>query len=275
VLLARASRPPMLGAVDGASVAALVATQLAPQLARSAAALGGPRARAAAEALRVAGFSRESLRAYTDVYAMCDGLATRWTAGAAAQRAWHGAAAAAAARARARDGHGDGDDDDDDDGDADGALAVTPAWQVLPLCAEEAPAEAMLVALRALLGAGQRMWAAERERTRAHARAAGAPVPHPVRVSQDEFADALRDGAAVAAGGALLLAQLRVAASLHEYAAACELLGAQLTSYAASVAAAMLARGAWSAEMLAGGIEAQGPSPASVGRFFTPSAAAG
>jgi hypothetical protein len=50
---ARDAAPPKLGAFDAASVAALVATQLEPQLASSAAALAGPRARAATVFKRV------------------------------------------------------------------------------------------------------------------------------------------------------------------------------------------------------------------------------
>jgi hypothetical protein len=221
----------------------------------------------------VGGFSQDSLRVYAELYTVCDGLVVRWTAGAAAQRAWHGRAAAAAARfaavsARLRDEGGDDEDNDDCAGTAGAAmLAVTPSCQVLPLCAEDAPVEAMLGAMRALLGAGQRLLASECARVQADSSAAGgAPVPAPVAVSQAEYADALRDGAAVAAADALLLAQLRVAASLHEYAAACELLAAQLTTYAGAASAAMRAREQWSAQLLAGGVAAQAPSQ--VGRCF-------
>jgi hypothetical protein len=220
------------------------------------------------------------MRSYDELYGVCDRLATRWAADVAAQRAWHAAAAAAAARAasaRAREEEEEDDDGGDDaavceHGDVGAALAVTPAWQVLSLCAEEAPAEAMLVALRALLGAGQRMWAMEHARTRALSGACGVPVDAPVRVSQDEFADALRDGAAVAAGGALLLAQLRVAGSLSDYASACELLAAQLAAYAAAVAAAMRDRTAWSEQLLEGGVAAQAAPLSYVGAstFFVP-----
>jgi hypothetical protein len=271
-VLARTARPPMLGAVDAASVAALVAQQLAPQLGRSAHALSGPRARAAAAGSRVAGYSQESMRAYHDLRAVCDGLVARWAAGAAAQRAWHGRAACAAARAssaRARL-RADGDSEEEDDG-ARAALAVTPAWQVLSLCAEDAPAEEMLCAMRALLGAGQRLLEGERARGREQIRA-GTPVPAPVLVSQAEFDDALCDGVAVAASATLLLAQLRVAASLHEYAAACELLLAEQTTYWGAIAAAMRARVTWSEELLAGGVALQEPPPPSLhfDRFFSP-----
>jgi hypothetical protein len=260
----------MLGAVDAASIAALVTQQLAPQLERSALSLFGPRARAAAAGSRVAGYSQESMRGYDEIRTLFDGLVARWAGNVAAQRAWHDRAAAAAASAAAADG------EENENGDGAGAagaatLALTPAWQVLPLCAEDAPAEEMLCAWRWLMGAAQRLLACEQARARQDS-LAGVPVPAPVAVSQAEFADALRDGAAVAASATLLLAQLRVAASLNEYAAACELLVPQTTAYAGAIADAMRARKKWSTDLLAGGVALQASKPPDLhfNRFFTP-----
>ena len=270
--LARTARPPTLGAIDSASVAALVALQLSPQLERSALALCGPRAREAAARSQFAGFSQCSLRSYAELHAVCDGMAARWTAGQAAQREWHATAVAAAARFVSAAGDGD-TDDNDDGGRAAGmsTLAVTPAWHFIPLCAEDAPAEAMLAALRALIGAGMRMLEAERARSREESRAAGgAAISEALAVSQAEYADALGDGAAVAASGVLLLSQLRVAATLDNYAAACELLAVKLTGYARAVAAAMRVRAQWSTELLTSGVAMLPPARVSLLRFFTP-----
>lgn len=268
--LAPSQRPPWtpaLGTVDAGSVSALLRERFAPQLAASTAALAGPRALAAARAGGALGFASEHVRAYDLLAASVAALAAQWTRRAAAQAHWSAAAvrctAAPSAAAALHLEHG-----------ADAAAA--PAWRALPYlaaalpCAEEPPVDAMLASLVTHLRAGLAMWQLNAAaRLQLLARSSGADVaadarallPPAVAALYAEFADGLHAGLAAAAAAAALLAQLRAAAPLRDFAAAAEQLAALLARYAADAARALADRAVWARALVAEGVPLQPSLP--------------
>jgi hypothetical protein len=244
---------PALCAPEAAAVRGFLDAQLLPLLRGSASALAGPASRALTLSGGVAPFTPRSLDAYDTMTRLCRGLAARWDAAAAAQRAW----AAPALTACGDDSGGDGDDGNDE--------CTAAAWALLPRCgAAEAPAAAHLRELDQMLHSGARMLQANSAAALLGA-ATEADVPIGFSAAQEEYGAALRDGAAFVAAAALLLAQLRAAASLACYAAAGEQVLCAAAAYAGGAADAFAARRAWSNEALHGPRGAQ-----RLDKFVTP-----
>jgi hypothetical protein len=246
-LLPRA-RLPSTGAVAAPAVAVLLDGPLAAQLARSSAAFAGPRACQVVLQLRHAPFPRSSLQFYLHCAACGRGLAARCRAALAAPRVW-----LAAEKARTTDAFDHNTIDDDTDTDTD----TRPAWESLLHSVAEAPAEEMLRNAHALIAKANRYHALVTEGR------AGVSAAPPVARStmNNKLVGAMRDVAGAVTAGALLLAQLRAAASLAAYGAAGELLLAHLARYMDDAADAYAERAAWGARALSDGVAAAEDAP--------------
>jgi hypothetical protein len=239
------ARLPSTGAVAEPAVTVLLDGPVAAQLARSSAAFAGPRACQTVLQLRHAPFPRSSLQFYLHCAACGRGLAERCRAALAAQRAW-----LAAERARTSDAaEHDAAADDATDGD------TRPAWESLLHSVAEVPAEEMLRHAHALIAKANHYHAL------VLAGRAGAVLSAARSALDDELVGALRDVAGAVTAGALLLAQLRAAASLATYGAAGELLLAHLARYMDDAAEAYAARAAWGARALSDGVAAADDAP--------------
>ena len=248
--LALRVRLPAVGAVDRRSVAQLVAT-LTAQLTASAHNMAGPKARDATMEHRRAPFELASLQEYNASSHFFRAVAMRWGLLDAAQVVWSARAAAVK--------HVPYPAEEADP-------ATTPAWQMLALCDAPVPLEQQLEQLSAISGSAQRMVVV----TRATAQAMvplGSPERVVVDVAQREYAEAIMEGVAVCTALLQLLAQLRAAAPLADYASACELLSPQLTRYMAGLADSSRARSEWTTAAIRDGIQPRPPWNIEVNSF--------
>ena len=248
--LALRDRLPAVGAVDRRSVALLVA-QLAAQLTASAHDMAGPKARDATLKHRLAPFELASLQEYTASCHFFRSGAMRWGLLDAAQAVWSARAAAVK--------HVPYPAEEADP-------ATTPTWQMLALCDAPVPLEQQLEQLRAISSSAQRMVVV----TRATAQMMvppGSPQRVVVDLAQREHAEAVMAGVAVCTAALQLLAQLRAAAPLADYASACELLSPQLTRYMAGLADSYHARAEWTAAAFSDGIQPRAPWNVGVNGF--------
>ena len=248
--LALRGRLPAVGSIDRRSVAQLVAT-LAAQLAASAHDLAGPKARAATLQHRLAPFELASLQEYGASSHFFRAVSMRWGLLEASQVVWSARAAAVK--------HVPYPAEEADP-------ATTPAWQLLALCDTDAPLEQQLEQLRSISSSAQRMVVVTRTTAQAMV-PPGSPERTVVDVAQREYAEAIMAAVAVCTAAMQLLAQLRAAAPLADYAAACELLSPQLTRYMAGLSDASRARAEWTAAAISEGIQPRLPWNVEVNSF--------
>ena len=250
--LALHHRLPMVGAIDRRSVAQLVAT-LSAQLTASARDMAGPKARAVTLEHRLAPFEVASLQEYNASSVFFRAVSMRWGLLEASQVVWSARAAAVK--------HVPYPAEEADP-------ATTPTWQLLALCDAPAPLEAQLEQLRAIASSAQRMVVVTRSTAQAMV-PPGSPERTVVDVAQREYAEAIMAGVAVCTSVVQLLAQLRAAAPLADYAAACELLSPQLTRYMAGLSDSARARSEWSAAAISDGVQPRPPWNVEVNSFTT------
>ena len=241
--LAPGSRLPSVGALDGPSVQAYMAGELAALLTRSATLLTGPRQ----EAFTASGggsFDAETwLQRYRNFATMCAGLKAAWRAASGAHRHWLEGTLAAAAAAEA-------------------PLSTAGAWTLLPFSAADEPAEAVLRQLRDVLTVCDRMRVATLATKRAEAAADGGRELDPAFVAAcAEYGQSLHAGLAFVHAALLLAAQLRAAAPFADYAAAGERLVSLAGGYAGDLEAAYTRRAEWTTRALRAGVVSRGHLP--------------
>ena len=201
--------------------------------------MAGPKARAATLEHRLAPFDLASLQEYSASSQFFRAVSMRWGLLEASQVVWSARAATV--------NHVPYPAEEADP-------ASTPTWQLLALCDAPAPLEAQLEQLRAISSSAQRTVVVMRSTAQAMV-PPGSPERTVVDVAQREYAESIMASVAVCTSAVQLLAQLRAAAPLAGYAAACELLSPQLTRYMAELSNSCRARSEWTAAAISDGIK--------------------